>query len=159
MAPSRSPNQTQLLEWVEQISMYLAREGVPAIAGRVVGWLMISDPAEQSAAEIAAAIHASRASLTTNLRMLTTMGVVTRVSRPGGRTAYYRIEDTAWKKLVERQIASLTAFCEITQSGLNLIGPDSNRAQRIREAHQTFDWMAQVFAKAPPLPANPRKSK
>lgn len=158
MPTQRAPSHAQLMDWVERISMYLTRDGVPPIAGRILGWLMIADPAEQSAAEIAAAIHASRASLTTNLRMLTTMGVVTRFGRPGGRTAYYRIEDTAWEKLVQRQIASLTAFCEITQSGLTLIGPESARAERIREAHQTFDWMAQVFAKAPPL-ASIRKAR
>jgi DNA-binding IclR family transcriptional regulator len=153
------PDHAQLLDWVERVTAFLTRDGVPPIAGRILGWLMICDPPEQSAAQIAAAIGASRASLTTNMQVLTTMGVVSRRSRPGERTAYYRVEDGAWEKLVRRQIASLASFCEITSAGMDLVGPDSTRAARIREAHQTMDWMAQVFANAPPLPSSKRSSR
>lgn len=158
MPPRPLPTPAQLLEWVERISMYLARDGVSPIAGRIVGWLMICDPAEQSAEDIANAIRASRASLTTNLQMLTAMGLVSRLSRPGGRTAYYRIVEGAWDTLVQRQIMSLAAFRDITQSGLALVGSDRERAQRIREADQTFAWMAEVFAKATPPRTRKKRS-
>jgi DNA-binding transcriptional regulator GbsR (MarR family) len=151
------PNHEQLLTWVERVTAFLTRDGVPPIAGRIMGWLMICDPPEQSAAEIAAAISASRASLTTNMQILTVMAVVSRRIRPGERTAYYRMEDDAWEKLVRRQIASLASFCEITQAGMTLIGQESERATRIRAAHQTMEWMAEVFANAPPIPSHKRK--
>jgi hypothetical protein len=77
-----APDQAQLLQWVEQVTAYLTRDGFPPIAARILGWLLICDPPEQSAAEIAAAIGASRASLTTNMQVLTVMGVVSRHSRP-----------------------------------------------------------------------------
>jgi DNA-binding transcriptional regulator GbsR (MarR family) len=57
--------------------------GLPPIAGRILGWLMICETPEQSAGEIAAAIGASRASLTTNMRFLTASGFVRRLTRPG----------------------------------------------------------------------------
>ncbi|WP_220040063.1 GbsR/MarR family transcriptional regulator [Nonomuraea aridisoli] len=79
-----------LLEWVERVAMYLARDGVPPIAGRVLGRLMVCDPPEQSAGQISEAIGASRASLTSNLRLLTSMGFLTWRSRPDERTACYR---------------------------------------------------------------------
>lgn len=69
---------------------------MPPIAGRVLGWLMICEPAEQSAAEIASAIGASRASLTNSLRLVMAAGFVVKQGRAGGRTAYYRINDDAW---------------------------------------------------------------
>lgn len=134
------------------------RDGVPPIAGRILGWLMICDPPEQSAAQIAAAIGASRASLTTNMQVLTTMGLVSRRIRPGGRTGYYRLENNAWETVVQRQIASLASFKAITNAGMDLVGADSARAARIREAHQTIDWMAQVFANAPPMPSGKRSN-
>lgn len=151
-----TPEQTELLRWVERVATFLTRDGVPPIAGRIMGWLMICDPAEQSAAEIAAAISASRASLTTNLQILTVMEVVSRRIRPGERTAYYRMEEGAWEKLVRRQIASLASFCDITQAGMDLVGAESTRATRIRAAHQTMEWMADVFAHAPPMPSQRR---
>lgn len=157
MATSHLPND-RLLHWVEQVTMYLARDGVPPIAGRILGWLMICDPPEQSAAQIGAAISASRASLTMNLRILMSMGFVGRRTRPGERTAYYRVEDNAWEKVVRRQIASLTAFSEIANAGMQLLGPESDRAARLREAYEIFAWMTQVFADAPPLPSSTRSN-
>ena len=55
---------------------------MPLIAGRILGWLTIAVPAEQSAGQIADAIGASRASLTTNLRLLSSVGFVTALTRP-----------------------------------------------------------------------------
>ncbi|MFD9950805.1 GbsR/MarR family transcriptional regulator [Nonomuraea sp. NPDC059023] len=141
----------KLLEWAEQVAMYLARDGVPPIAGRILGWLMVCDPAEQSAAQISAAIGASRASLTLNLRLLTGMSFLSWRTRPGDRTMYYRMADDAWHAVVRKQIAGITAFLDITHRGLDLVGPDGERAARIRQAQATFTWMAEVFDNAPPL--------
>ena len=141
----------RLLEWVERVAMYLARDGVPPIAGRVLGWLMICDPPEQNAAQISAAIGASRASLTSNLRLLSSMGFLTWRTRPGERTVYYRMAEEAWSAVVRQQIAGIASFLDITREGLDMVGPDDDRAKRIRHAHDTFEWMADVFDKASPL--------
>jgi DNA-binding transcriptional regulator GbsR (MarR family) len=143
--------QDPLLEWVERVAMYLARDGVPPIAGRVLGWLMACDPPEQSAGQISAAIGASRASLTSNLRLLSGMGFLTWRTRPGDRTIYYRMADDAWAVVARKQIAGITSFLDITRDGLDLVGRDDDRAARIRQAHVTFEWMAEVFDNAPPL--------
>lgn len=143
--------QDPLLEWVERVAMYLARDGVPPIAGRVLGWLMVCDPPEQSAGQISAAIGASRASLTSNLRVLSSMGFLVSRTRPGERTIYYRMADDAWAVVTRKQIAGITSFLDITREGLDLVGRDDDRAARIRQAHTTFEWMATVFDNAPPL--------
>ncbi|MCA2229232.1 GbsR/MarR family transcriptional regulator [Nonomuraea aurantiaca] len=143
----------RLLEWVERIAMYLARDGVPPIAGRVLGWLMVCDPPEQSAGQICAAIGSSRASLTSNLRMLSSMGFLTWRTRPGERTVYYRLAEDAWAGVVRQQIAGITSFLDITRDGLSLLGEQEDRAGRIRQAQATFEWMAKLFEGAPPLPS------
>lgn len=146
--------QEALLEWVERVAMYLARDGVSPIAGRVLGWLMVCDPPEQSAGQISEAIGASRASLTSNLRLLTSMGFLTWRTRPGERTVYYRMAEDAWAVVVRQQVAGITAFLAITRDGLDLVGPDDDRSARIRQAQTTFTWMADVFDKALPLRAD-----
>lgn len=140
----------RLMEWVERLTAFLARDGVSPIAARCLGWLMVCDPPEQSAQQIGDAINASRGSMTTNLRLLTAMGFVTHRTRPGDRTTYYRVDDNAWDTVVRRQIASLTAFQDLAQNGLNILGPGTQRAARIKEAHDTFAWMSEVFNNAPP---------
>lgn len=138
-----------VLEWVERVSMYLARDGVPPIAGRVLGWLMVCDPPEQSAGQISDAIGASRASLTSNLRLLTTMGFLVSRTRPGERTTYYRMADDAWAVVVRRQVDGIASFLDLSRDGIALVGPGND--DRVRQAQRTFEWMAAAFDAAPPL--------
>jgi DNA-binding MarR family transcriptional regulator len=137
----------QLLSWVERVANFWAEEyGLPLITGRVLGCLMICQPAEQSATEIADAIGASRASLTTNMQLLVIGGLVHRRTRPGKRTTYYSVNEDTWRRAVERKLASLADFRDIAADGLDLVGVDSERAGRIRAAHGTFDWLGKLFA-------------
>jgi predicted transcriptional regulator len=146
-----------LLGWVERVATFFAEHyGLPPITGRILGWLMVCDPPEQSPAQIAAAINASRASLTTNMRLLIASGLVHRLTRAGGRTAYYRIDDDMWQKVIQRRIASMMSFSEIAKDGAKLLGDDTPRAARIRAAHDFFEWMATLMSSSPgPLSPKP----
>lgn len=50
----------------------------------------------------------------------------------------------------------MTSSLKITKDGMELVGPTTARAARIRDAHDVFTWMAKVFADAPPLPSSNR---
>jgi hypothetical protein len=141
--------QDTTLEWVERVAAFCVEEwALTPITGRILGLLMICDPPEQSAGQIAEAIHASRASLTSNMRLLTTIGLIRKVRIPGDRTAYYRIEDDAWEKVIHRKIAGLGAFGDIAKDGLSLVG-DTNpaRTERIRAAQQALTWLRDIAAR------------
>lgn len=149
------PPRVDVLQWVERIAKYCAdQDGLPLIAGRILGWLTVCVPAEQSATQIAEAIGASRASLTTNLRLLTSVGFLGQVTRPGERTVYYRVDDAAWARVVQRQVQSLSALGGILREGLRLVDDEtSEQGARMRTAHAVFSWLDEVFAAAPPLPS------
>ncbi|MGW4713525.1 GbsR/MarR family transcriptional regulator [Nocardia sp. NPDC004260] len=142
--------QDATLKWVERVATFCVDEwGLPPITGRILGLLMICDPPEQSAGRIAEAIHASRASLTSNMRLLTTIGLVRKVRIPGDRTAYYRIEDDAWEKVIHRKIAGLGAFGDIAEDGLALVGgADPALTERIRAAQQALTWLRDIAARS-----------
>ena len=106
------------MDWVERVTSFCTEQwGLPPITGRILGWLMICDPAEQSAGQIAEAIGASRASLTANIRQLTAAGFVRRRSRPGERTTYFWIDDDAWERVLHNRFASMAAFKNIARDG------------------------------------------
>lgn len=137
-----------MLRWVERVATFCVDEwGLPPITGRILGLLMICDPPERSAGEIADTIMASRASLTSNMRFLTAIGLVRRVRAPGDRTTYYRIEDDAWQKVIQRKLDGLGAFGEIAEEGLAIAGPDGDR---IRAAQQALTWLRDIAARNPP---------
>ena len=148
-SPPKAIDDARLLAWAERVATFFADHyGLPPITGRILGWLMICEPAEQSAGDIAASIGASRASLTTSMRFLIGSGLVRRLTRPGGRTSYYRIDDGMWDTVVRRRIASMVSFSQITLDGMNLVGAEGARAARLRAAHDFFDWMASLLSKA-----------
>jgi hypothetical protein len=153
-----SADPAQLLAWVERLaSLFAEHYGFPPITGRILGWLLVCDPVEQSAAEIVKAIGASRASLTTNMQIMNTSGLVRRLTRSGGRTTYYRIDDDVWATLIKHRVQTMMLLSRITVDGLSLVGPDSPRAARLRAAHDFFDWMGELFAKSPGPRAPGRK--
>ncbi|HLG88009.1 MAG TPA: transcriptional regulator [Alphaproteobacteria bacterium] len=150
MAKARSIDESYVADWIERVAnFFVLQNGLPAITGRALGWLLICDPAEQSAGDIAAAIGASRASLTTTMRVLITIGFVRRITRPGSRTTFYRIDDDAWEKVIRLRIAALTSFSHLTDEAIERLGKDNPRATRLIAAHTMFDWLAELLAGAP----------
>lgn len=148
-APNKSaPDPAEVLEWVERVSVFWTQQsGLPPITGRIVGWLMVCDPPEQTAGAIADAIGASRASLTSSMRLLIAIGLVRSVRKSKAKTVCYQIEDTAWEATLRKRIAGLASFRQITRDGLDLVGPDSHRAARIKAADQVYAWAEAIFEK------------
>jgi DNA-binding transcriptional regulator GbsR (MarR family) len=137
----------QIENWVERVAAAFAQHfGLPPITGRILGWLLICDPPEQSSGQIADAIGASRASLTTSMRLLTAGELVRRRHRPGDRTTWFRIDDDAWEKVIRQRIVGMASLREITEDAMKLVGPDSERASRVRAAHEFFGWLSEAFA-------------
>lgn len=150
MPRARSIDDSYVTDWIERVAdFFVVQNGLPPITGRALGWLLICDPAEQSAGEIAEAIGASRASLTTTMRVLTTVGIARRRSRPGSRTTYYSIDDGAWEKVVRQRIMALTSFSHLTEEAIGVLGKGNPRASRLIAAHTMFDWLAALLANSP----------
>lgn len=137
---------TDALAWIEQVAEFFARqEGLPPITGRILGWLLVCEPPEQSAADIAAGIKASRASMTNNIRTLIAVGLIRRRTRAGERTAYYRIDDDAWEAALRRRIEGMAEFENIAAQGLALVGAESPRASRLRAAYDVYRWIGKLL--------------
>ena len=82
-------------EFVEDFGILFESMGFPCMAGRIWGWLLTADPPQQTAAEIAEGVGASRGSISTITSHLIQFGFVERVGLPGKRTKYYRVKDGA----------------------------------------------------------------
>ena len=147
--PSRDDEDA--LQWVEQMAKYLwDQDRMPMIAGRILGWLMICDPPEQTAGQISRAIGASRASLTSNLRMLGSVGFLSEHTRPGDRSVYYRAAEDAFGRMIARQVESMRRMREILQAGTDLAAGGADRGERLHEAIEAFSWLERALAKSPP---------
>lgn len=81
---------TPLTEYVERIGLIWESQGLPRIAGRVVGFLTLqSEPV--SLDDIAGALGVSKASVSSDARYLARLGYISLTTRRGDRRDYYVI--------------------------------------------------------------------
>ena len=86
-------------QFVEKMGLICEKEGMARSAGRIFGLLLVSDH-PYSLDELAEALQASKASVSTNCRMLEQFGMIARVSSLGDRRDYYRVEGDPWEKML-----------------------------------------------------------
>lgn len=94
------------IEFIERIGLATEEEGLPRIAGRLFGYLLLfQGPATFE--ELMEALKISRGSVSTNTRLLESLGVLQRVTKPGERQAYFRLSDDPFDHLMELTVARL----------------------------------------------------
>jgi hypothetical protein len=97
-------------EFVEEMGQFLASLGMTPMAGRMWGWLLICEPAEQTAAEIADALQASRGAISGTARLLANAGLVRRSTRPGDRKEYFSAPAEALDSMPKTRIRPLVGL-------------------------------------------------
>lgn len=117
--------------FVEEVSLFFDETGLPRMAGRILGWLLICEPADQSAAELGEALQASKGSISTMTRMLVNVGLVERVGRPGRRETFFQIRPGVWSSMLEEQLMKVVGVRQLADRGLHLI-PEGERVRRRR---------------------------
>ena len=104
--------------------MALEGFGLPRIAGRVLSALLIADPPEQTAEQLAATLRASRGAISGGTTMLTTMGLIERKRRPGDRKDYFRNKPNAWFEATKQQTFSVAQLRQLAEKGLQVMESD-----------------------------------
>jgi DNA-binding transcriptional regulator GbsR (MarR family) len=127
--------------YVEDFGILFGQFGLPRMVGRVLGVLLVSDPPERSAEELAEALRASRGSISSATRSLVQMGLVERRSRPGERRDYFRIRPGAWRELMHRELEALSTFRRIAERGLGLMqAGEPESGERLREMRDFYAY-------------------
>lgn len=135
------------LAYIEDVALFFEQGGLPRMAGRIVGWLLICDPPEQSSGDLVRVLGASKGSISTATRLLVQYRLIERVSLPGRRRDYFRIRPGAWAELVRVRVAALTDFRRLTERGLGLLaGADPRRRERLQDIHELYLWLERELA-------------
>lgn len=120
--------------FIEEVGVLFELAGLPRMAGRIFGWLLISNPPHQSPGEMAAVLQASKGSISTMTRLLMQIGLIERISLPGQRRDYFRIKLNAWSEMTKRRLEQITAFRQLAERGLTLLeGENPQLGQRLEE--------------------------
>lgn len=125
--------------FIEDISLYFEQMGLPRMAGRVLGVLLISDPAEQSINDLCEVLQASKSSISTTTRLLSEMGLIERVASPVPRRIYFQFKTGGWVTFMRMRLRLMASLHQIAEQGLDLL-KDKEPALRehLQEAHDMF---------------------
>ncbi|HET8784178.1 MAG TPA: MarR family transcriptional regulator [Candidatus Limnocylindrales bacterium] len=128
--------------FVEEMGQMLASYGMTPMAGRMWGWLLICEPPEQTAAEIADALHASRGAISGTARLLATSGMIRRTTRRGDRREYFSAPPETFEAFLTSAGRIYRQFREMAERGLEAIAdrPPESRA-RLQEFRDVFAFI------------------
>jgi DNA-binding transcriptional regulator GbsR (MarR family) len=136
------------MHFVEEVGVSFEMVGLPRMAGRIFGWLLISNPPHQSPAELATILQASKGSISTMTRLLVQIGLLERLSLPGQRRDYFQIKPHAWIELTKRRMVQITAFRQLAERGLELLqGEEPKLRDRLEEMHDMHAFLEQELPK------------
>ncbi|MBF2079467.1 MAG: MarR family transcriptional regulator [Synechococcales cyanobacterium T60_A2020_003] len=132
------------MHFVEEMGLMFELMGMPRMAGRIFGWLLISDPPQQSSSDLADGLQASKGSISSMTRLLIQIGLIERVGIPGDRRDYFQIKPHAWGQLMEQQISQVKMFRQLAERGLQLVQDEPPPLQdRLKEMHSIYTFWEQ----------------
>lgn len=128
--------------FVSSMGQFLATYGMTPMAGRLWGYLLICDPPEQTAEEIAHALHASRGAISGTVRLLEPIGFIRRTRRRGDRREYLSAPPETFQAFVGNAGAIYRRLRMIIEEGLAATSgkPPPLRA-RLQEAHEFVSYI------------------
>lgn len=135
------PLSPSLGEFIESMGIYFERYGLPRIGGRILGLLMVADR-PLSLDDMASTLHVSRASVSTNMRLIAASNLADHVSLPGDRRDYYRFGRDTWERALKTEVEGIVLLRRIAERGLAAVSDTENTArEHLEEALEFCDLL------------------
>lgn len=136
---------TSRKQFTEEMGIFFEKTGFPRMAGRIWGWLLVCDPPEQTAGQIAEALQASRGSISTMTRLLQIWGVE-RIGVPGKRSGCYRIKAGSFVKLLHTEAGMFSEIRSLVERGLEALKNEPLEVrERLIEGRDLFEFVEKEY--------------
>lgn len=131
--------------FIEGMGMVAQADGLPRTTGRIIG-LLVLEGEPYSFSELATRLEVSRASISTNTRLLEGLGVIERIGRPGDRQDYFQLTKDPYNKLMQgalHRISKAERLVADTQQAL----PKGAHQKRLKELRSFYSSMKLAYQK------------
>ena len=137
-------NHPYAAEYVERMGLLWEGQGLPRIAGRILGCLALqSEP--RTLDDLALALDVSKASVSTDARRLERLGLVSLTSRPGDRRDYYVIAPNLPERIVSIKVAELEQLQAALEGANHVPNIHPTVQRRLREFGDFHRRVAQLL--------------
>jgi DNA-binding transcriptional regulator GbsR (MarR family) len=139
---------SQTANFIERMGVVLEADGLPRIAGRIFGLLLISEGA-RSLDDLAGELRVSKGSVSTNTRLLEQRGILERICRPADRRDYYRVPADLFRHTMTQRLARWQRFHEAIGAARTSLPIESLQVlSRLEEYEAASSFMSQVIGEA-----------
>ncbi len=104
--------------FVEDMGGLVLVHGAPRALMRILGWMIVCEPPDQTASDVQNELRLSAGSVSTSLRYLVEMGLVDRVSRPGDRRIFYRLSAGGWELVLQHRFRAFKHIRVVAEKGV-----------------------------------------
>jgi DNA-binding transcriptional regulator GbsR (MarR family) len=134
--------------FTDRVAAQFEHDGLPPIAGRIFALLLLSEEA-RSLDQLSAELGVSKASASTNARLLARFGLIEPVRRPDSRRDYYRTADDLFEGSMARWLDRWREFTDVIGEGrrtLPLASPEVR--ERLKRYEDALSYMADAIGRA-----------
>ena len=137
------PQYSERAEFIEETGLLFENMGMTRMAGRILGYLMVSDKEMVSFDEITKVLQASKSSISTNLKALIQIHFVKPVSKPGDRKTYYMLApDIDWKEYYDQKLISIKYLKQLFEKALELrVSKEDETSLWLNNAIDFYGWL------------------
>ncbi|QQA41711.1 GbsR/MarR family transcriptional regulator [Pelagovum pacificum] len=151
------------LKFIELLGSIAQDQGSPRIAGEIMGYLTLSGD-DCSLSEIAEALGVSKASVSTNVRLLETRGSAVRVNRRGSRQDHWRASDDPHSRILTRMSETFYRFARQIEDVAGEFPDDTEKRRKVEETAFFYRKSARFLAAwsedfDQPAPATPAETE
>jgi DNA-binding transcriptional regulator GbsR (MarR family) len=135
-------------EFVERVGLRFEAEGLPRIAGRMLGVLLVSSEA-RTLEELADVLQVSKGSISSNARLLERLGSVERVGHPGDRRDFYQLSGCMHARVLDHWTERMRQLRDLMVDALTV--PSASHPvvrERLERKREFFGHMVEELSAA-----------
>ena len=133
-------------QYIEDSADLMEEHGLPRMAGRIMGALVICVPPHLSHEELADLLQASKGSISMSTQLLVRLDIVERISLPGHRRHYYRLRKNLWNELLSTRTEHIQKHLKMVDDGLALLESEPIEAKmRLIELQVFSDFVLEAL--------------
>lgn len=134
--------------FTDRVASLFEHDGLPPIAGRMFALLLVTEDA-LSLDQLSEYLGVSKASASTNARLLARFGLIEPGRRPGSRRDYYRTADDLFERSMAQWLDRWREFTETIGDGRRTLPlPSPAVRERLERYEGALGYMADAIGRA-----------
>jgi DNA-binding transcriptional regulator GbsR (MarR family) len=128
-------------DFIEKFGLLFEQEGLPRIAGRIIGFLML-EGGPCALDDLSERLQISKTSASTNTRLLEQLGILDHISKAGDRRDYYQLAGDYGERMFAMAKQRLERFRKLlTETSASLPASEEGSRTRLESMLRFYEFL------------------